>query len=290
MVKFFTNQHRADYSIKIEYIFEYTKSNYMKRIFSFLLSVNIVLTFAQEKLIVEYESTMEFDISKGFAITTTTNDGGSSTKIGANKEIEDKLKEAMSKPSYYTLTLTSYESEFRAVEKVENDQPSDGGMVIKISAGQGITYKNLNEKLILKSTTSFNKDFLIADSIKNYDWKISRESKEILGYEVRKAEAIVDSTTNVVAWYTPKLTYKNGPDIYGGLPGLILEIEINSDSPERGKRKISYKTISLNVATDKKGIERPKKGKKITDTEFKAWTDEQREKMQEMYGGGVDKD
>lgn len=262
----------------------------MKKYLRSSLLMISALVFAQEKLVVEYESTMEFDVSKGFVMTTTTGDGGSTTKIGANKEMEDKLKEAMSKPSYYTLTLTPEESEFRMVEKVENDQPSEGGIVIKVSAGQGITYKNLNESLILKSVTSFNKDFLVVDSVKNYNWKISRESREILGYEVRKAEVLVDSTTTVIAWYAPKLSYKNGPDVYGGLPGLILEIEVNSESEKRGKRKITYKAVSLNVAADKKGIERPKKGKKLTQEEFTEWTEEQRRKMQEMYGGGVDTD
>ncbi len=262
----------------------------MKKIlFSFFI-INALTISAQEKLVVEYESIMEFDVSKSFIMTTMDNGSESSTKIGANKEMEDKLREAMSKPSYYTLISTPEESDFRIVEKVENDQPTDGGMVIKVQGNNGITYKNLNEKTIIRSATTFNQDFLILDSIKSYDWKITRESKEILGYEVRKAEAVVDSTTNIVAWYAPKLTYKNGPDIYGGLPGLIMEIEINSDSPERGKRKITYKAISLNVATDKKGIERPKKGKKVTDAEFRTWTEEQREKMKEMYGGGVDKD
>lgn len=246
--------------------------------------------FAQEKLIVEYESRIEFDVNKGFVMTTTTDGGSSNTKIGANKEMEDKLKEAMNKPSYYNLILTPDESEFKIVEKVTNDQPSEGGMQIKISSGGGTTYKNLKEKISLKAVSSFNQDFLISDSLQNYDWKITRESKEILGYEVRKAEAIADSITNIIAWYAPKLTYKDGPDVYSGLPGLIMEIEINSDSQQKGKRKISYKAISLNVINDKKGIERPKKGKKLTQDEFTKWNKEQMEKMKEMYGGGVDKD
>lgn len=262
----------------------------MKKILLLIVTMLIVSVSAQEKLTVEYESTMEFDVNKGFVMTTINNDSGSNTKIGANKDMEDELKKAMEKPSYYNLTLTPDESDFRAVEKVENDQPSDGRIVIKMSANNGITYKNLTEKISLKATTSFNQDFLIVDSLKNYEWKISRESKEILGYEVRKAEAIVDSTTTITAWYAPKLTYKNGPDVYGGLPGLILEMEINSDSEKRGKRKITYKAISLNVVNDKKGIERPKKGKKMTSEEFRTWNEEQMEKMKEMYGGGVDKD
>lgn len=262
----------------------------MKKYLISSLVLATISLFAQEKLMVEYESKMEFDVTKSFVMTTTNDGSGSNTKIGANKEMEDKLKEAMNKPSYFSLLLTPDESEFKIIEKVTNDQPSEGGMQVKVSAGGGTTYKNLNERISLKAVSSFNQDFLITDSIENYDWKITRESKEILGYEVRKAEAVADSITNVIAWYAPKLTYKNGPDIYGGLPGLILEMEIKTDSKERGFRKISYKAISLEVVNDKKGIERPKKGKKLTQGEFAKWTKDQMEKMKEMYGGGVDKD
>lgn len=257
----------------------------MKKIlFPLLISVTV---FSQDKLVVEYESTLEFDVSKSFIMTSTSLGSESTTNIGANKELEQKVKEAMTKPNYYTLTLTPQESDFRMVEKVENEQPT-GGMMIKMAPSSGITYKNLKENIILESNSSFNQDFLITDEIKTYDWKISNESKEILGYEVRKAEAVVDSTTNLIAWYAPKLTYKNGPDVYGGLPGLIMEIEVNSDSPDRGKRKFIYKAISLEVPKDKKVIERPKKGKKISNADFDKWNQQQMDKMKEMYGGGVE--
>jgi len=166
----------------------------MKKLLLTLCFLNFVFIFAQEKLIVEYESTMEMDMSKGFMITTRDNGNSTSTTIGSNKDMEKMVKEAMNEPTNYTLTLTQNESDFRMVEKLKNEQPSEG-LVVKISAGNGITYKNLTENVSLKATSGFNQDFLIKDSLRKYDWKITRESKEILGYEVRKAEAAVDSTT-----------------------------------------------------------------------------------------------
>lgn len=257
----------------------------MKKLFYALFTSGILMSAsAQEKLIVEYESRMEFD-----AEAFEKNVSVSGAEI-AKQEIIDALKESMKNPNYYTLRLTPSESEFRYIEKVSNDQPSEGRVKIKmVSGGTGVTYKNLNEKISLQSQESWNQNFLIKDSLQNYDWKISKESKEILGYEVRKAEARIDSTKTAVAWYAPKLPYKNGPENYQGLPGLIMEIEISDNSDEE-KRKFIYKTVSVNVDNENKPIERPKKGKEISAADYEKFNKEQSEKMKEMYGGGVDKD
>lgn len=254
----------------------------------FLLLISIFifsnLVFAQEKLVVEYESRMEFDV-EAFEKNMDFGD----VKV-AKDEILNALKESMTRPSYYSLALTQDESEFKYVEKITNEQPSEGRVRIEMSSGgRGTTYKSLKENISLRTEDSYNKNFIIRDSIKNYDWKISRESKEILGYEVRKAETVMDSTKNVTAWYAPKLPYKNGPAEYQGLPGLILEIEI-ADNSDDEKRKYIFKAISLNVDSKKEKIERPKKGKEVSVKEFDNFLKEQSDKWNEMHAGGVDKD
>jgi len=255
-----------------------------KLLYSLFVVGTLFSASAQEKLIVEYESRMEFD-----AEAFEKNVSVSGAQI-AKQEVIDALKESMKNPNYYTLRLTPSESEFKYIEKVSNEQPQEGRVKVKIvSGGTGVTYKNLNEKISLQSQESWNQNFLIKDSLKNYNWKISKESKEILGYEVRKAEAKIDSAQTAVAWYAPKLPYKNGPENYQGLPGLIMEIEISDQSDEE-KRKFIYKAISVNVDSENKPIERPKKGKEISAKEFEKLNKEQMEKMKEMYGGGVDKD
>lgn len=255
-----------------------------KKLLSFLLLISSLTLFAQEKLVVEYESRMEFDVE---AFEKNMDFGGSNV---SKDEVMQALKESMTKPSYYQLTLTPDESEFKYVERISNDQPKEGRIRIEMSSGgRGVTFKKLSENLSLRTADAFNQNFLVKDSITNYNWKISKESKEILGYEVRKAETIIDSTQNVIAWYAPKLPYKNGPAEYHGLPGLILEIETTDNSDEE-KRKYIFKAISLKVDSDKKPIERPTKGKETNSKDFDKFLKEQSEKMKEMYGGSVDKD
>ncbi len=256
----------------------------MKQIFTLLaLTALMFNTSAQDKLSVEYEHKMKFDIEameKNLSI-------GSDIKV-AKQEVMDALKDAMEKESYYILLLTPTESEFKYTEKIRNDQPSEARVMISFG-GRSTTYKNLNENISLRAENAWNKNQIVRDTLKAYDWKISRESKEILGYEVRKAETQIDSTKSAIAWYAPKLSYKNGPLSYQGLPGLILEIEIKDDSDEE-KRTETYKAISISVDSKNTPIERPKKGTIVTPKEFEAFLKEQSDRMKNMYEGGVDKE
>lgn len=255
-------------------------------LFSLLTMGCFILTHAQEKLVVEYESRMVIDVEELMNNVTTS----SSTNID-NKDLKNAIMESMMKPSYYKLTLGTNESLFNREEKIQNEQPKENGMSIVIEYGgsRGTLYKNIGDNRILKTENAFGKNYLISDELKKYDWKISKESKEILGYEVRKAEAKIDSTTNVMAWYAPKLPYKNGPSGYQGLPGLILELEeINTYGG--GMEKLIYTAQSLQVDKDQKPIIAPTKGEKLSQSEFDELMKKQSEKMMEMFQSGVDKD
>lgn len=245
-----------------------------------LLLASISL-FSQDKLIVEYEMFTKMDMEN----ITTFSDGNIS-----NKEWENALKDAMAKPNYYKLVLTPEESVFEFIEKVDNTQQAEQGRVMISFGDRSVFYKNLLEKVTLKEVNNWNVDYLITDSIKNYDWKITKESQEILGYETRKATAVVDSTKTITVWYAPKLAFKNGPENFNGLPGLILKAEQVAKTKDNNTRTQIYTAISINVGDKKTKITRPKKGKKVTQAQFKKESDEQMQKMKEMYSEGVDKD
>src|SRR5690625_6629019 len=121
------------------------------------------------------------------------------------------------------------------IERISNEQPNESNVHVEIMArGSGVAYKNINENLFLRAEEGFGKNFIIEDELREYGWKITRETKEILGYEVRKATAEVDEDNTIEAWYAPKLPYKNGPKNYQGLPGLIRSEEHTSELQSRG--------------------------------------------------------
>lgn len=55
------------------------------------------------------------------------------------------------------------------------------------------------------------------------DWQLGSESKEILGYHCKNA-MVQYRGRKYTAWYAPDIPINNGPYVFQGLPGLIMEI------------------------------------------------------------------
>lgn len=78
-----------------------------------------------------------------------------------------------------------------------------------------ITQKNVYEEI-----------YLVKDSIRKINWKITEEMREIAGYECRRANAIILDSIYVVAFYTDKIPVPAGPESFRGLPGMILGVAL----------------------------------------------------------------
>jgi GLPGLI family protein len=81
------------------------------------------------------------------------------------------------------------------------------------------------------NTTSTQRDvfentYVIKDSIRNLEWRITDETREIAGFECRKAVTRICDSVYVVAFYTDQIPVSSGPETFGGLPGLILGLAV----------------------------------------------------------------
>jgi GLPGLI family protein len=85
-----------------------------------------------------------------------------------------------------------------------------------------------NTSVIQKSSP--NGDFLVTDSIRKINWKITSELREIAGYVCRRANAIILDSVYVVAFYTTEIHVSGGPESFSGLPGMILEVVLPHDN------------------------------------------------------------
>ncbi len=72
----------------------------------------------------------------------------------------------------------------------------------------------------------FENTYLINDSLKKFEWRITDETREIAGFECRKAVTKICDSVYVVAFYTDQIPVSSGPESFGGLPGLILGMAI----------------------------------------------------------------
>ena len=222
-----------------------------KTLFTFLLGT--LSLFAQEKLVVEYEYRNEFDLSNQ-----------------TDKEMIQMYKDAEARKTEFQLIVDNNVSVYKGIEKINNSQEEQKSSDSFVNPND-IYYKDLKNNESIKYTDFNGRKFIIKDTISSLPWSLTRESSKILGYEVKKAIAVVKSRT-YEAWYATKLTFKNGPGEYGSLPGLILKLTITTDSKKLPRKDI-YQATSVKT-NDKIKIEKPTKGEIVTKAEFKKITDQ----------------
>jgi GLPGLI family protein len=182
----------------------------------------------------------------------------------------------------------------------ESPEPAnfeEGAVVIRTFGGgaDDQVYLHHDEKRIVEQREFAGKKYIIADSIRTLAWKLTGESKTILGFACQQAIAQrigsrfsasmvngsmkrieVADTSNIVAWFTPAIPVPTGPDYQGQLPGAIMEIDINNG-------RTVYKALEVSEKTDLSAIKEPRSGKKVTASEF---ADEQQKLMQDMQKNG----
>lgn len=144
--------------------------------------------------------------------------------------------------------------------------------------GDNEFYTNREKGSSVDKTEFFGRTFLIGGG-EGIEWKITNEMEEIAGYQCMKATYMRD-TIPVAAWFTPQIPVSLGPAEYGGLPGMILSLDIND-----GQRTIKVTDVALRSLEESETIVAPTKGKKVTREEFRKIREEKMAEMQEMNGG-----
>lgn len=187
---------------------------------------------------------------------------------------------------------------------VEDDTPEPSsfegnGMVIRTFGGgaDDVIYNNFAQGVQIDQREFGGKTYVIADSIKKLDWKLTGETKSILGYNCQKAVAFrygkrsmvemnngkmerreVNDTSAIVVWFTPSVPVPVAPEFQGQLPGLILEADIN-------KGNIVYKAVEVAPKVNLALIREPKSGKRVTQEEFAKEREKVLQDMQRNGGG-----
>ena len=148
-----------------------------------------------------------------------------------------------------------------------------GGMVTIKIGGPGdnaVLYKNFANQKFLEQTELADKDYIIDDTIRQQEWKLSDETKTVLNHVCKKATTKTERGNEVTAWYTEDIPGPVGPDTFSGLPGAILMIDINN-------AEMVYTATEIKNEADSKALSEPTKGKHITRAEFN-------KKLDEMFG------
>lgn len=89
-----------------------------------------------------------------------------------------------------------------------------------------IIVRDINNNNISLQRDIFEQTYLIKDSVRKIEWRITNETRTIAGFECRKAVTIICDSVYVVAFYTDEIAVSGGPESFGGLPGMILGLAV----------------------------------------------------------------
>jgi len=189
----------------------------------------------------------------------------------------------------------------RALEDntVSDFPANDNGIQLRFGMGEDdITWLHFAEGRKVEQKEFATKQYLVTDSIRKLNWKLTGETSTILGYTCQQAITTrpgkrsmismengvmsrkeIPDTSHIIVWFTPVIPVSAGPDLEGQLPGLILQIDINGNT--------TYKAIEVSQKVDVAAIKEPKKGKKVSAEEFARERELAMEEMQRSGGRRV---
>jgi GLPGLI family protein len=211
-----------------------------------------------------------------------------STKVNMHKRIpaeQEDMKKMI--PEFSTnqsqLFFNETESLFKPVPPDENPFEQgpgiDGPRVMRMVL-QNETYLDREEDLITQLKEFMGKKYIIKKESRRLPWKLGDESKEIQGYLCRNAFFTDENEREIMAWYTEEIRIPIGPEKYHGLPGLILEVAINTDDMIISADKFDFRALK------KHELKLPKGGQEMSDEDYRAMVQEQMEKMGAQGGQG----
>ena len=159
-----------------------------------------------------------------------------------------------------------------------------GGRTANSQAPAAESYVDLAEGRIVETHDLMGRAFRVVDQRPEYEWRLTSEQAEHLGYMVIKATAEHDSTS-IEAWFTPEIPVGGGPGRYGGLPGMILVLSVDEGHTKYFATEIALGDVEEGL------IKTPEEGKEMSRDEYDKLVAEKMEEMRKLMpirrdGGG----
>lgn len=187
------------------------------------------------------------------------------------------------------LVFNDQQSLYQNYEDEEEDgsiSASSGGMRIQLQRPQNIIFQDYGKMERIQQEEFMQKRYLITEPIPKSSWKITGESREIMGYLCQQALLLNDTSASgepreVVAWFTLDIPLSAGPGAFSQLPGMILVVDIDN-----GTSTIEAKKIDLAAEITDKVLKAPAKGTPISREDFQKERDKAMQEMNHGSGGG----
>lgn len=103
-------------------------------------------------------------------------------------------------------------------ESADNNQTGNWNSFFQLRV-----YKNFHNGKVIAIEDLASKNYAYQELDVPLDWRMSGDSKEFSGYKVQKATTSF-AGREYIAWFTTEIPIADGPYVFHGLPGLIVEL------------------------------------------------------------------
>jgi len=183
----------------------------------------------QIRLLFILYTSLIFSQNKSGSITYEMTFDFSNWKI--NGELQHEIRQLKKNAESTTFTLL-----YNKEGMIFTDNRSEAEIkkaIFGINPGLRYYYKKASSDTLYSVEKTANGKNVISKLRYDTDWILTKESKKINGFVCFKASRMpspnsneeVDKSFPIIAWYTPEIPLPYGPFTYGGLPGLILELQ-----------------------------------------------------------------
>lgn len=161
-------------------------------------------------------------------------------------------------PKYKTDIFELFFNESKSLYKPAPDGISESKMMMAgIPSDRNIVFNDYETRKATIEKKIFEKTYLVNDSLRTYEWKITEEFRKIAGFNCRRAETVIMDSVYVIAFYTDAILAQGGPECFNGLPGTILGVVMP-------RLNLTYFATKFdNFLTDEKVLAPPTKGDKV---------------------------
>ena len=180
----------------------------------------------------------------------------------ANSDNDDTWRQMIKKMSpefkttYFDLYFNATETLYKPGREIMETQKAPDWILGP--ANDNTVYHNLQTQLCISQKNVYESKFLIQDSSRKIDWRITNDTRTIAGFDCRKAVGKIMDSIYIIAFYTDQILTTGGPESFNGLPGMILGIAMPRIHTTWYATKIETTPPTPQQLTP------PAKGKKIT--------------------------
>jgi GLPGLI family protein len=147
---------------------------------------------------------------------------------------------------------------------INSEQKSEESEGYSDRKSEYIIKRNFEKNTKTDIIEMLGKVYIVEDSLITPNWKILNDIKDVAGHICMKA--MVEDTIKkqkIVAWFAQDIPVSAGPERLYGLPGLILELDINNGAVIIEATKIENKKLVQELDLPKK-----MKGKKVNEAAY----------------------